>query len=43
VESEARRYLDMGMTYVAVGTDVGLVKNASKGLCDRFRATPSSG
>ncbi len=36
VESEARRYLDMGMTYVAVGGDVGLLKSASKGLRDRF-------
>jgi len=36
-EREARRYLDMGMTYVAVGGDVGLLKAASKTLCDRFK------
>jgi 2-dehydro-3-deoxyglucarate aldolase len=37
VEKDARRYLDMGMTFVAVGGDVGLLKSASKALCDRFK------
>jgi 2-dehydro-3-deoxyglucarate aldolase len=39
VEVDARRFLEMGMTYVAVGGDVGLFKTASKGLCDRFKGT----
>ena len=38
VEKDARRYLDMGMTYVAVGGDVGLLKAACKTLCDRFKS-----
>jgi 2-dehydro-3-deoxyglucarate aldolase len=38
VEKDARRYLEMGMTYVAVGGDVGLLKTASKALCDRFKS-----
>jgi 2-dehydro-3-deoxyglucarate aldolase len=37
LEREARRYLEMGMTYVAVGGDVGLLRAASKALCDRFK------
>jgi 2-dehydro-3-deoxyglucarate aldolase len=38
VEKDARRYLDMGMTFVAVGGDTGLLKSASKALCDRFKS-----
>jgi 2-dehydro-3-deoxyglucarate aldolase len=37
VEKDARHYLEMGMTFVAVGGDVGLFKSASKALCDRFK------
>jgi 2-dehydro-3-deoxyglucarate aldolase len=37
VEKEAQRYLEMGMTYVAVGGDTGLFRGASKALCDRFK------
>jgi 2-dehydro-3-deoxyglucarate aldolase len=37
VEKDTRRYLEMGMTMVAVGGDIGLLKNASKTLCDRFK------
>ena len=33
----ARRYLEMGMTYMAVGGDVGLLRAASRALCDRFK------
>ncbi len=36
-EKDARRYLDMGMTMVAVGGDVGIFKTATKGLADRFK------
>jgi 2-dehydro-3-deoxyglucarate aldolase len=39
-ESDARRYLAMGMTYVAVGGDIGLLRTASKTLCDRFKSEP---
>ncbi|MEO8180071.1 MAG: 2-dehydro-3-deoxyglucarate aldolase [Deltaproteobacteria bacterium] len=38
VEEEAQRYLEMGMTCVAVGMDVVLLRNASRQLCERFQA-----
>jgi 2-dehydro-3-deoxyglucarate aldolase len=38
LEKDARHYLEMGITFVAVGSDVGLFKNASKALCDRFKS-----
>ena len=38
VEADARRYMDMGMTVVAVGLDVVLLRNASRELCDRFKS-----
>jgi 2-dehydro-3-deoxyglucarate aldolase len=37
VEEDARRYLDLGMTCVAVGMDVVLLRNASRSLCERFK------
>jgi 2-dehydro-3-deoxyglucarate aldolase len=37
VEADCRRYLDMGMTVVAVGMDVVLLRNASRELCERFK------
>lgn len=37
VEAECRSYLDMGMTVVAVGLDVVLLRNATRELCERFR------
>ncbi|HTV22320.1 MAG TPA: 2-dehydro-3-deoxyglucarate aldolase [Polyangiaceae bacterium] len=37
VEAECRRYLDLGMTVVAVGMDVVLLRNASRDLCQRFK------
>jgi 2-dehydro-3-deoxyglucarate aldolase len=37
VEDDARRYLDWGATFVAVGSDLGLFRAASQALCDRFK------
>jgi 2-dehydro-3-deoxyglucarate aldolase len=37
VEDDARRYLAQGMTFVAVGGDVGLLRTASKALADKFK------
>jgi len=37
VEEEAQRYLELGMTCVAVGMDVVLLRNASRQLAERFR------
>jgi 2-dehydro-3-deoxyglucarate aldolase len=36
VEADARRYLDMGATFVAVGSDLGLFRAATQALRDRF-------
>jgi 2-dehydro-3-deoxyglucarate aldolase len=38
VEADARRYLEMGMTFVAVGGDTGLFRNASLQLAQKFKA-----
>jgi 2-dehydro-3-deoxyglucarate aldolase len=38
VERDAQRYLDMGMTCVAVGLDVVLLRDASRQLRERFDA-----
>lgn len=36
VEAEARRYMDMGVTMVAVGSDQGLFRAATQGLRDKY-------
>jgi 2-dehydro-3-deoxyglucarate aldolase len=38
VEAEARRYLDWGATFVAVGSDLGLFRGATQALRDKFKA-----
>jgi 2-dehydro-3-deoxyglucarate aldolase len=38
VEADARKYLDMGMTFVAVGGDTGLLRNAAQSLARKFKA-----
>ena len=37
VEADARKYLEMGMTFVAVGGDTGLLRNAAVALAQRFK------
>ncbi|PLR45742.1 2-dehydro-3-deoxyglucarate aldolase [Chimaeribacter arupi] len=37
VEADARRYLEMGATFVAVGSDLGIFRAATVALCDRFK------
>jgi 2-dehydro-3-deoxyglucarate aldolase len=37
VEEDTQRYLEMGMTCVAVGMDVVLLRNASRQLCEHFQ------
>ncbi|HXE40475.1 MAG TPA: 2-dehydro-3-deoxyglucarate aldolase [Azonexus sp.] len=37
-EADARRYLEMGVTMVAVGSDQGLFRAATQGLRDKFAA-----
>lgn len=36
VEEDARRYLEMGFTYVAVGSDIGVLRKATEALRGRF-------
>jgi 2-dehydro-3-deoxyglucarate aldolase len=37
VEADARRYLDMGATFVAVGSDLGVFRAGTQSLRDKFR------
>jgi 2-dehydro-3-deoxyglucarate aldolase len=39
VEVDARRYMEMGATFVAVGSDLGVLRMATQSLSDRFRDT----
>lgn len=38
VEADARRYLEMGASFVAVGSDLGVLRMGTQALCDKFRA-----
>jgi len=37
VEADARRYLEMGATFVAVGSDLGVFRGATQALRDKFK------
>lgn len=37
VEADARRYLEWGATFVAVGSDLGVFRGATQKLCDAFK------
>ncbi|KJM59434.1 5-keto-4-deoxy-D-glucarate aldolase [Pluralibacter gergoviae] len=36
-EADARRYLEWGATFVAVGSDLGVFRSATQRLCDQFK------
>ena len=36
IEADARRYIEMGATFVAVGSDLGLFRNASQNLKETY-------
>ena len=38
VEADARRYMDMGASFVAVGSDLGVFRSATQALKDRYAA-----
>ncbi len=38
VEADARRYMEMGATFVAVGSDLGVFRANTQALCDRYRS-----
>lgn len=37
VEQDARRYMEMGATFIGVGSDLGVFRSATQTLCDRYR------
>ena len=37
VEADAKRYLEWGATFVAVGSDLGVFRSATQKLCDQFK------
>ena len=37
VEADARRYIEMGATFVAVGSDLGVFRGATQALRDKFK------
>ncbi|WP_145573860.1 2-dehydro-3-deoxyglucarate aldolase [Yersinia mollaretii] len=37
VDADARRYLEWGATFVAVGSDLGVFRSATQALCDKFK------
>lgn len=37
VEADARRYMEMGATFVGVGSDLGVFRSATQALCDRYK------
>lgn len=37
VEADARRYMEMGATFVAVGSDLGVFRSGTQALIDKFR------
>ena len=41
VEADARRYLEMGASFVAVGSDLGVFRSATQALRDRFAGGPA--
>jgi 2-dehydro-3-deoxyglucarate aldolase len=38
VEADARRYMEMGASFVAVGSDLGALRSATQALCDKFKS-----
>jgi 2-dehydro-3-deoxyglucarate aldolase len=38
VEADTRRYLDMGASYVAVGSDLGVLRMGTQALADKYRS-----
>jgi len=42
VEADARRYMDMGATFVAVGSDLGVLRMQTQALRDKFKTTPAA-
>ena len=41
IDADARRYLELGASFVAVGSDLGVLRMATQALADRFRGAAS--
>jgi len=41
VDADARRYLELGASFIAVGSDLGVLRMATQALADRFRDAAS--
>jgi 2-dehydro-3-deoxyglucarate aldolase len=42
VEADARRYIEMGATFVAVGSDLGVLRMQTQAIRDKFTTTPAA-
>lgn len=42
VEADARRYLEMGASYVAVGSDLGVLRMGTQALADKYRSSAAA-
>lgn len=42
VEADARRYLEIGASYVAVGSDLGVLRMGTQALADKFRLSAAA-
>jgi 2-dehydro-3-deoxyglucarate aldolase len=38
VEADARRYMEMGASFVAVGSDLGMLRSSTQALADKYKA-----
>ena len=38
IEADARRYMEMGATFVAVGSDLGAFRSSTQALCDKYKS-----
>lgn len=38
VEADARRYMEQGATFVAVGSDVGMLRSSTQSLADKYKS-----
>jgi 2-dehydro-3-deoxyglucarate aldolase len=42
VEADARRYMEMGASFIAVGSDLGALRMSTQALADKFRSDPTA-
>ena len=42
MEADARRYMEMGATFVGVGSDLGVLRMGTQALADKYRDTAAA-